>query len=159
MTGSKKGTLASVVGISSVGGLSLCGVYFVGRPPSLTTNFMKDWGYCTMVKATSSTQLHFRQAPEQVSTCQSSRHLQSPTFHCVNCLLEVATPDQYHLPYEDVVLDTSDHVKVRAYLILIQKGEEFSNETEGKEKVEDSVSILSPGPSLSCLRFLLTLAE
>lgn len=33
-------------------------------------------------------------------------------------MAEVSKPSDYDLDYEDVVLDTPDHVKVRAYLLV-----------------------------------------
>lgn len=36
-------------------------------------------------------------------------------------MAEVSTPSDYNLDYEDVVLDTPDHVKVRAYLLVQRK--------------------------------------
>lgn len=36
-------------------------------------------------------------------------------------MAEVSTPSDYKLDYEDVVLDTPDHVKVRAYLLVQRK--------------------------------------
>ena len=35
--------------------------------------------------------------------------------------LDVSVPSDYGLPYEELILDTPDHVKVRAYLLMQRK--------------------------------------
>lgn len=36
-------------------------------------------------------------------------------------VLDVSTPADFGLPYEELILDTPDHVKVRAYLLMQKK--------------------------------------
>lgn len=48
---------------------------------------------------------------------------------------EVATPDQFNLQYEDVTLDTADHVKVKAYYMMQRRDVDSTSKEASEEDV------------------------
>ena len=97
--------------------------------------------FFTTVKTISFTPVHSHLARELVrSLCMEhaalSARAHGPLLAAFPVTVEVSTPMDHGLPYEDLTLDTSDGVRIRAYLLL-QRRYLPGDHAEGKPLVSE----------------------